>query len=101
MISEQDVKISLEDGPSKGRYMARIDGLPDAEMTFSRANPHLLIIDHTEVPDEMRGMGVGKMLVGRIVEDAREKDFRIIPLCPFAKATFERHREWQDVLSGR
>lgn len=99
MISKNDVRISLEDGPSKGRYVGRVDGLPDAQMTFSRANPRLVIIDHTEVPDEMRGMGVGKSLVAAIVVDAREKGFKIIPLCPFAKATFERTSEWRDVLN--
>lgn len=99
MISKNDVRISLEDGPSKGRYVGRVDALPDAQMTFSRANPRLVIIDHTEVPDEMRGMGVGKSLVAAIVADAREKGFKIIPLCPFAKATFERTPEWRDVLN--
>ena len=91
--------ITLEDGPTKGRYVARIEGLPEAEMTFSRSNPHLVIVDHTGVPDEMRGMGVGKALVERIVHDAREKGFKIIPLCPFARATFERHPDWRDVLA--
>lgn len=91
--------ITLEDGATKGRYVARIAGLPDAEMTFSRASPRLVIIDHTGVPDAMRGMGVGKALVARIVEDAREKGFRIVALCPFAKATFERNPGWRDVLA--
>ncbi|MEJ8574129.1 GNAT family N-acetyltransferase [Microbaculum marinum] len=96
---DEPVDIALEDGASKGRYVARIEGAPDAEMTFSRGNPHLVIIDHTEVPDEMRGKGVGKALVERIVADAREKNFKIIPLCPFARATFERHPDWRDVLA--
>ncbi|WP_436638812.1 GNAT family N-acetyltransferase [Microbaculum sp. FT89] len=95
----QTPTITLEDGPSKGRYVARIEGLPEAEMTFSRANPHLVIVDHTGVPDELRGMGVGKALVARIVEDARAGQFKIIPLCPFAKATIERTAEWHDVLN--
>lgn len=95
----QTPTITLEDGPSKGRYVARIEGLPDAEMTFSRASPRLVIVDHTGVPDEMRGMGVGKALVAQIVEDARERQFKIIPLCPFAKATIERTPEWHDVLN--
>lgn len=95
----QEPIITLEDGPSKGRYVARIDGLPDAEMTFSRANPKLVIVDHTLVPDEMRGMGVGKALVAHIVEDARAKGFKIVPLCPFAKATLERTPQWHDVVA--
>ena len=87
-----------ETGPSGGRWFVAVDG-HQAEMTYSRASAALIIIDHTEVPDALRGRGVGQALVLRAVEDARQESFRIIPLCPFAKAQFERHAEWRDVLS--
>jgi len=87
-----------ERGPSDGRWIVVVDG-HEAEMTYSRASAAPIIIDHTEVPDALRGRGVGQALVLRAVEDARREGFRIIPLCPFAKAQFERHTEWRDVLS--
>ena len=88
-----------ERGPSGGRWMVVVDGHA-AKMTYSRASAALVIIDHTEVPDALRGRGVGQALVLRAVEDARREGFRIIPLCPFARAQFERHPQWRDVLSG-
>lgn len=88
----------IEEG-SKGVYTAKIDGKPDAELTYSRASDTLIIIDHTGVPDALRGMGVGVKLVERAVLDARESGTKIMPLCPFAKAQLARHKEWQDVLS--
>lgn len=84
---------------SGGRWVVVVDGI-EAEMTYSRASPALIIIDHTEVPDGLRGRGAGQALVLRAVEDARNEGFRIMPLCPFAKAQFERHAEWRDVLFG-
>ena len=33
-------------------------------------------------------------------EHARNGGWKIIPLCPFARAQFERHPQWRDVLSG-
>ena len=87
-----------EDRPSGGRWAVVVDE-HEAEMTYSRASPTLIIIDHTEVPDPLRGRGVGQALVERAVLDARREGFRIIPLCPFAKAQFERHPAWRDVLS--
>jgi uncharacterized protein len=87
-----------EDGTSRGRWVVDVDGHA-AEMTYSRVSPTLVIIDHTAVPDALRGRGVGQQLVLRAVEDARREGFRIIPLCPFAKSQFERHPEWRDVLS--
>ena len=91
--------VGREDAGSKGRWRVNVDGHV-AEMTYSRASDQLIIIDHTEVPDALRGRGVGQALVLRAVEDARREGFRIIPLCPFAKAQFERHPEWRDVHSS-
>ena len=58
----------------------------------------MIIIDHTEVPDAMRGRSVGQALVRRAVEDARAEGRSNVPLCPFAKAQISRHPEWQDML---
>ena len=92
-----DMSINREDSLKGGRYTVRING-EEAEMTYSRAGSTRIIIDHTGVPDSMRGLGVGKQLVEAAVNDARAEGFKIIPLCPFAKATLEKHAEWQDVV---
>lgn len=89
--------ITREDGPKGGRYVTIING-DEAEMTYSRAGATRIIIDHTGVPDSMRGLGVGKRLVEAAVQDARAEGVKIIPLCPFAKATLEKHPEWQDAV---
>ncbi|MCP1199429.1 GNAT family N-acetyltransferase [Notoacmeibacter sp. MSK16QG-6] len=91
------IEISREEGETKGRYVALVDGL-EAEMTYSRLGDISIIIDHTGVPDALRGRGVGEALVKRGVEDARAEGRTIIPLCPFAKAQIARHPDWQDVL---
>ena len=93
------IGITREEGETKGRYRAVMDGQA-AEMTYSKAGAALLIIDHTDVPDALRGRGVGAALVERAVADAREEGRRLLPLCPFAKAQIARHPEWQDVLQG-
>ncbi|MEL6780995.1 MAG: GNAT family N-acetyltransferase [Pseudomonadota bacterium] len=92
-----DFNVSREDGASGGRYVAIVDG-HEAEMTYSRAGTNRIIIDHTGVPDALRGRGVGLVLVEAAVKDARAEGFKIIPLCPFAKATLEKHPEWADVV---
>lgn len=89
--------IEREEGPSKGRYVIRIDG-QEAELIYSRAGDRL-IIEHTGVPDALRGRRLGEALVLRAVEDARREGLQILPLCPYAKGRIERHPEWQDVLS--
>ena len=68
-------------------------------MSFSRAGEHMIIIDHTDVPEALRGRGIGDRLVGKAVGDAREQGFKIFPLCPFAASRFRKHPEYLDVLS--
>lgn len=92
--------IMLDDQGSKGRYTLAGECGAEAEMTFSRASPTLVIIDHTGVPDEMRGTGAGIALVARAVEDARAGGWKILPLCPFAASQFRRRPDWADVLGG-
>lgn len=92
-----DTRVEREDGASKGRYWLAIAGA-EAEMTYSRASETMIIIDHTHVPDALRGQKIGERLVRQAIEDARREGFAIIPLCPFAKAQIHRHPEWQDVL---
>ena len=87
-----------EDG-SKGRYEARVEGHDGVgELTYSRMSATRIIADHTVVDDSIRGLGVGKALVERLVSDARAEDFRVVPLCPFVTAQYQRHPEWSDVM---
>jgi predicted GNAT family acetyltransferase len=91
--------ITREDHPTRGRYVAKIAGIDDeAELTFSRASPTLIIADHTGVPDAFRGKGIGRLLVTRMVEDARAQGFKIVPLCPYVNAERRKHAEWADVF---
>lgn len=95
-----ELDIRHEVSGSKGRYSAQPDtnGLV-AELTYSRAGDALIIIDHTDVPDNYRGTGIGLKLILRAVEDARAGGWKILPLCPFAAAQFRRHHDWADVLN--
>ena len=84
---------------SKEAFIIKENNLRLAEMTYSKAGDHLIIIDHTEVSDALRGKGAGKQLVNAAVNYAREKNIKILPLCPFAKAIFDKTPEFHEVLS--
>jgi predicted GNAT family acetyltransferase len=83
---------------NKGVFYIEIDGLKKAEMTYVMAGETKMIIDHTEVLAELSGKGAGKMLVEKAVEYARENKIKILPLCTFAKAVFEKTPDYNDVL---
>ena len=93
-----DLQVEFEETDSKGRYVYRAPEGEEAEITFSRVSPTRIIVDHTGVPESMRGQGIGEALAAHVVEDARGKGIAIIPLCPFFKAMAQRHEDWQDVV---
>ena len=79
-------------------FIAESDGKKVGEMTYSQAGNDKIIIDHTDVNPEFKGQGVGKLMVMSAVEFARENSIKILPLCPFAKAVFDKNEDIQDVL---
>ena len=93
------MSIVNEEIGSHGRYSTAVEG-HTAEMTYSRSSPHLIIIDHTAVPDALRGKGVGQALAAHAVDEARKGGWKIIPLCPFMRAQAQRHPEWHDVIQN-
>ena len=92
------MKIEIKETATKGSAFIPQDGKVLAEMTYSKASSELIIIDHTEVDTSLSGKGVGKMLLMAIVEKARKDNFKILPLCPFARSIFEKDESISDVL---
>jgi predicted GNAT family acetyltransferase len=94
------MQIEHQTGNSKGEFFVASSNERLASMTYSMAGTQLMIIDHTEVSDALRGQGAGKQLVKAAVDYARQNKLRILPLCPFAKSVFDRTPEWHDVLDS-
>ena len=92
-------KITREDGPTRGRYVATVEGIAaEAELTYRHTGPKLITADHTGVPDVFRGQGIGRALVIRMIEDARAQGVKIIPRCTYVQAERRKHPEWADVF---
>src|SRR5690348_251638 len=66
--------------------------------TYSIPASDFIIIDNTVVEPAFEGKGVGKQLLDKIVEIAREKKIKILPLCPYANSMFKKLADIQDVF---
>ncbi len=82
---------------SKGAFAIEEGQERLAELTYSKAGDKMIIIDHTDVSDKLRGKGAGKQLVMKAVEFARASNIKIVPLCPFARSVFDKTPEIEDV----
>ena len=75
----------------------------DGKLAFSKylLVGEKMIIEHTEVPEELEGRGIAGTIVRAALDYAREQRLKIMPLCPFTASFIHRHPQFQDlVLEG-
>ncbi len=83
---------------SKGKFYMEDEIGIISELRYSTPENGVMIIDHTETRIEFKGKGLASRLVKKSVDYAREKKIKIVPGCSYAKAHFESHKEYEDVL---
>ena len=83
----------------KGSFFVEEGARRFAEMVYVMAGPKKMIIEHTEVGESLKGQGIGVKLLEALVEYVRKEQIKVLPLCPFAKATFKKRLDLQDVLN--
>ncbi|ULQ57222.1 N-acetyltransferase [Flavihumibacter rivuli] len=84
---------------NRGMFFVGMDGAILAEMVYTLPSDTRMIIEHTEVSEELRGRDVGFHLVEAAVEYARVHGMTIIPLCPFAYSVFQKRADFHDVMA--
>lgn len=92
--------MSVEHRPEESRFVAHLSG-SEAELTYRKVNEHVLDYDHTYVPPELRGAGIGGRLVKEAMEYAREKGYKVRPSCPFVAAFIDRHPEYNELEANQ
>ena len=90
--------VQRKQADNKGMFYVESDGEVHARMTYHMTAPNKMVIEHTEVDDELRGQDVGYHLVATAVEYARQHNIKITVWCPFAKKVFDNKPDWHDVL---
>lgn len=82
----------------ESNYIEDASGLV-AEMTFSNAGESAMIVDSTYVRDSHRGQSLGLLLLDSIVKRAQDENRKIVPLCPFVKAQFEKNQKYKEIAA--
>ena len=79
----------VSDNAAERRFELPVDGKL-AFLTYKRTETTITLV-HTEVPEELRGRGVGGALVDGAVARAQAEGLRITVVCPFAREHLEKH----------
>lgn len=72
------------------------DGQVIAEISWTMLSD-VMVMDHTFVSPDLRGQGVAKKLLDRAADYAREKNFKMEPICSYVVTAFERYDEYNDL----
>lgn len=78
------------------RYSAYLDGHRIGFASCIQVRDTVLL-PHVEVDVERRDLGIGSILVRRVMDDARTEGNSVLSLCPFARRWAELHPMYLDV----
>jgi predicted GNAT family acetyltransferase len=81
----------------KGKWFIEQDGESLAELRFRVTDEGNFALESTRVDDRLRGAGAGKRLVNAAAEVARARGVRLLAVCPFVVALFEKSPDYDDV----
>jgi predicted GNAT family acetyltransferase len=95
-------EIQREDDGRHGSFFIEQEGRRVAGQFFTlRQGGKSFSIDHTEVDESLRGQGIARKLTLAAVDWARKSGMKVIVVCPFARAVFDRDPSLHDVLVTR
>ena len=88
--------INIIHNESAKRFETSIDGHV-GYISYQKRDDKL-VYDHTIVPQELGGRGVGSSLVKYALNYARDNGKKVVPQCSFVASYIEKHPEYQDLL---
>ena len=82
--------------PNGQRFHTSVDG-HEAFLEYA-LDGGVLVIRHTEVPEQIGGRGIAGALVQAALAHARGQGLNVSPRCAYAAAYMRRHPEYADLV---
>lgn len=92
---ENPVTIVFEENECRSAAYTEGKAIGECEYTGSDQK---WVITHTGVRPEFGGRGIARRLVEKVIEEARKRKVKIVPLCSYAAKLMIGKEEYQDVL---
>ena len=87
----------IRDNTARNRF--EMDAGNDVAVVNYRLSPGVLMLTHTEVPQEREGQGLGSTIVRGVLQIARARGLKVVPACGFVSAFIRKNPEFQDLLA--
>ena len=88
--------VTIVDNPPAQRFEAVVEG--QTAFAEYRLIKGAIMFTHTEVPEALGGRGIASALIRAGLNAARERELKVMPVCPFFAAWFGKHPEDRDLL---
>jgi len=81
---------------NKKSFLLDING-EIAKVDYQLRNDKMYLI-HSEVPYDLRGNGIGKVLVEKTFEKLNTEGYKAIAICSYIKAVAQRSEKWNKII---
>jgi uncharacterized protein len=90
---------SVQHNVERSRYELLVDGRLTGIADYALRDD-VLVFSHTEILEEVRGSGLGAVLVQAALDDVRRTGRRIVPACWYVAQFIDEHLEYGDLVMG-
>jgi uncharacterized protein len=91
-----DIMSEIINNKARHRFELEVEGHLATE--HYRLDGDVIIFEHTEVPPELGGKGVGGKLVQGALDQVRAAGLKLVPQCPFVKGWIDKHPDYADLV---
>jgi len=78
------------------RFTLNING-EIAKVDYTLRDGQMFLV-HSEVPYNLRGQGIGKVLVEKSFEQLTKERFQAVAVCSYVKAIAKRSEKWESII---
>lgn len=86
----------VSNNAAQHRFELEVDG-HIAAAYYSKVGD-VITFEHTEVPAELSGKGIGSKLVKGALDQVRAEGLKVVAQCPFVKGWIGKHPDYSNLL---
>lgn len=81
------------------RYDVDLGAGHTAWVAYSHRGDGVISLDYSEVPDALRGKGVGAIMMEHVLAAIDADKLKVVPVCEYTRHYINRHEEWAHLLA--
>ncbi len=89
---------TVSNNAAQHRFELEVDGHIAA--AYYERSGDVITFEHTEVPAELGGKGIGSKLVKGALDHVRAEGLKVVAQCPFVKGWIGKHSDYAALLKA-